>query len=290
MERRAKPPRTVAVTEEGTLLPFLQKSLSNKSRNTVKGLLARGQVEVDGRRITRHDHPLHPGQTVTLLPEEAVKAALPFPVLHEDSRLLVVDKPAGLLSMSNEREKERTAYRAAMSYVRTREPEKRIFIVHRLDRDTSGVLLFAKDEAMKRALQDHWSDLVHRRGYLALVEGRPPKEADVIRTFLRENSAHKVYSAPQGGKEAVTHYRVLSSNGRYSLLEVDLDTGRKNQIRAHLSELGCPVAGDAAYGAAGDPLGRLGLHAHILALKDPFTGEMRTFRAPPPKGFEKFSR
>ena len=129
-----------------------------------------------------------------------------------------------------------------------------------------------------------------RRGYLAVVEGRPPKDSDTIRTLLRENAAHKVYSVRSGGKEAITHYTMLSAGKEYALLEVDLDTGRKNQIRAHLSELGCPVAGDRDYGAATDPLGRLCLHAHELVLTDPFTGEERIFRAEAPAGFRTLTR
>ena len=283
--------RILTVTRAGTLLPFLLEAVRDKSRNTVKGLLSRRQVLVDGQAVTRFDHPLVPGQTVTLLSQKDAGAwALPFPVLYEDAGLLAVDKPAGLLSMGSDREKQRTAYRLASGYVKAREPGKRLFIVHRLDRDTSGVLLFAKDEQTKRAYQDRWDTLVSRRGYLAVVEGRPPRETDTIRTLLRENAAHKVYSVRSGGKEAITHYTTLSAGTEYTLLEVDIRTGRKNQIRAHLSELGCPVAGDRDYGAATDPLGRLCLHAHELALTDPFTGEPRLFRASAPKGFRSLAR
>ena len=271
----------------GPLLPFLLERVRG-SRNHVKSLLTRGQVEVDGKTVTRHDHPLTPGQRVAVL--AAPRPAAPFPVLYEDGRILVVDKPAGLLSMASDREKLRTAYRMATDYVRQGDPRGRVFIVHRLDRDTSGVLLFARDEETKRAYQEQWDALVRRRGYLAVVEGRPPREADTVRTLLRENAAHKVYSVRSGGKEAVTHYRTVQSGSRYTLLEVDIDTGRKNQIRAHLSELGCPVAGDRMYGAATDPLGRLCLHAHELALTDPFTGAARTFRAEPPAGFFAITR
>ena len=238
-----------------------------------------------GAAVRRHDHPLAPGQRVSVLAQGAEARRAPFPVLYEDGRILVIDKPSGLLSMASDREKVRTAYRMAGEYVRRTRPGGRVFIVHRLDRDTSGVLLFAKDEEAKRAYQEHWDALVRRRGYLAVVEGRPPREEDTIRTLLRENAAHKVYSVRSGGKEAVTHYRTLQAGREYTLLEVDIDTGRKNQIRAHLSELGCPVAGDRDYGAAASPLGRLCLHAHELALTDPFTGEERTFRSGAPRGF-----
>lgn len=282
--------KTYSVTQAGPLLPFLLEQVRGQSRNNIKGLLTRGQVQVDGVTVTRHDYPLEPGQTVTIRPQGSKAAKAPFPILYEDKRVLVIDKPAGLLSMASDREKVRTAYRMATDYVRRADPKGRVFIVHRLDRDTSGVLLFAKDEGTKRAYQDSWDTLVRRRGYLAVVEGHPPKEADTIRTLLRENAAHKVYSVRSGGKEAVTHYTTLSTGKEYTLLEVDIDTGRKNQIRAHLSELGCPVAGDRDYGAATDPLGRLCLHAHELALTDPFTGEQRVFRSEAPRGFRGLTR
>lgn len=288
MEQRGNPVRTLPVTRPAALLPFLLEKVRDKSRNSVKHLLSRGQVLVDGRAVTRHDYPLQPGQQVSLLP--TAQAQLPFPLIYEDARLLAVDKPAGLLTMASDGERLRTAYRMATAYVRAADPANRVFIVHRLDRDTSGVLLFAKDEGAKRALQDQWGDLVRRRGYLAVTEGTPPQPEGVIRTFLRENAAHKAYSAPSGGKRAVTRYKTLRTNGRYSLLEVDLETGRKNQIRAHLSELGCPVAGDRAYGGASNPLGRLCLHAHVLELDNPLGGGTLCLQAPAPRGFDRLAR
>ena len=287
MERKQNPARQYPVETETTLLPFLLEAVKDKSRNTVKGLLTRGQVLVDGKGITRHDHRLVPGQTVTILPEIVRKAALPFPILWEDEEILVVDKPAGLLSMASDKEKVRTAYHQVTEYVRAGNPKARVFIVHRLDRDTSGVLLFAKSEGIKRAFQDNWESIVRRRGYTAVVEGAPPRQADTIRTFLRENGIHKVYSVSTGGKEAITHYRTVKQGKNYALLEVDLSTGRKNQIRVHLSEIGCPVAGDRTYGAATDPLGRLCLHAHELAFTHPITRKETTYRAELPRGFRK---
>ena len=270
----------------GPLLPFLLERVRG-SRNHVKGLLARGQVSVDGETVTRHDHPLSPGQVVAVAPQ--APEAAPFPVLYEDERILVVDKPAGLLTMASDGEKVRTACRLATGYLRKKDPGGRAFVVHRLDRDTSGVLLFAKDEAVRRAYQEDWNGRVLRRGYLAVTEGAPPRKSGTVRTLLRENSAHRVYSG-RDGKLAVTHYTTLGGNGKYTLLEVSIDTGRKNQIRAHLRELGCPVAGDRMYGAATDPLGRLCLHAHELSLADPFTGERRVFRADAPAGFFSLAR
>ena len=287
MERKQKPARQYPVEAETTLLPFLLEAVKDKSRNTVKGFLTRGQVLVDGKGVTRHDHKLVPGQTVTILPETVKRAALPFPILWEDEEIRVVDKPAGLLSMASDKEKERTAYHQVTEYVRAGNPKARVFIVHRLDRDTSGVLLFAKSEGIKRAFQDNWDSIVRRRGYTAVVEGAPPRQADTIRTLLRENGIHKVYSVPTGGKEAITHYKTVKQGKNYALLEVDLSTGRKNQIRVHLSEMGCPVAGDRTYGAATDPLRRLCLHAHELTFTHPITGKETTYRAELPRGFRK---
>lgn len=286
-KQKPKAARPYPVEEPDTLLPFLLGAVQDKSRNTVKNLLARGQVQVDGTTVTQYNHPLTPGQTVTIQPERTKTGNLPFPILWEDAHILVVDKPAGLLSMASDTERERTAYRQAMDYVRAEDPGRRIFIVHRLDRDTSGVLLFAKDEDTKRALQEHWEERVCRRGYTALAEGVPPKQADTIRSLLRENAAHKVYSVPFDGKEAVTHYRTIRVGKRYSLLDVEIATGRKNQIRAHLSELGCPIAGDRTYGAATDPLRRLCLHAQELVLRYPTWEETVTFRAELPRGFAR---
>lgn len=282
--------RTLTVTEETTLLPFLLEKVADKSRNTVKGLLSRKQVLVEDKLTTRFDAPLKPGQTVTLLPRVSAGAAeLPFQVLHEDRDLVVIDKPAGLLSMGNEKEKIHTAYRMVSDYVKAREPGTRIFIVHRLDRDTSGVLVFAKNEKMKRALQDNWDKLVQKRGYLAAVEGKLPEREGSVKSFLLETATHLVYSGVKGrdGKEALTHYRVIAENKGYTLAEVSIDTGRKNQIRVHMQDLGCPVAGDRQYGAQTDPMGRLGLHAHELRFTDPRTKKTMTLRAPLPAGFRK---
>ena len=282
--------RLLTVEEETTLLPFLLLRVRDKSRNTVKGLLSRRQVLVDGEVVTRFDAPLAPGQRVELLPKDSAGAAeLPFPILYEDTGLIAVDKPAGLLSMGIERERRRTAYRAVSDYVKAREPGRRIFIVHRLDRDTSGVLVFAKDEKLKRALQDNWENVVKKRGYLAAVEGTLPQREGMIRSYLHETATHLVYSGPRGrqAKEAVTRYRMVEENRGYTLAAVEIDTGRKNQIRVHMKDLGCPIAGDRQYGAQTDPMGRLALHADVLVLTDPRTRRALTLRAPLPITFRR---
>ena len=272
------------VETETTLLPFLLEHMKGLPRNSVKNLLPRRQVLVDGQPVTRHDHVLKPGATVELL--AAGSKAPPFPILYEDDRLLVIDKPAGLLSVASDKEKERTAYRAVSDYMKGK--GGRVFVIHRLDKDTSGVLLFAKSEEVKRAYQDNWDDLVRERTYLALVEGTPKSPEGTVRSYLKETATHLVYSVDRPGrsaKQAVTHYRLLARKGAYSLLQVSLDTGRKNQIRVHMKDLGLPVTGDKKYGASANPLGRLGLHAHVVRVVDPFTKKEMTFTAPAPKGF-----
>lgn len=273
------------VAESASLLDFLLSHVEGQSRNSVKHLLSRGQVLVDNVPQTQFDLSLLPGQTVTILPQ--VKGALlPFPILYEDAGLLAINKPAGLLSVATESQKSRTAYRYVSDYLRARDPQGHLFVVHRLDRDTSGVLLFAKSIERKLALQETWNSAVKKRGYWAIVEGEGLPRQGVCRSQLTENKVHKVYSAKDGGgKEAVTRYSLLGQKRGYSLLDVHLDTGRKNQIRAHLSELGHPVAGDDKYGAQSDPLARLGLHAYELALTDPLTGKVLSFTAPPPVEF-----
>lgn len=279
------------VERGGPLLPFLLEHVKG-SRNHVKSLLARGQVQVDGAAVRRHDHPLAPGQRVSVLAQGAEARRAPFPVLYEDGRILVIDKPSGLLSMASDREKVRTAYRMAGEYVRRTRPGGRVFIVHRLDRDTSGVLLFAKDEEAKRAYQEHWDALVRRRGYLAVVEGVPRPDRDTIRSYLVETDTHLSFSgAPgKGAKEAVTSYQVVKAGNGYALLDVSIETGRKNQIRVHMKEKGCPVAGDKQYGARTNPIGRLCLHASELSFTHPVTGEHITFKAKMPRDFNRVFR
>ena len=274
------------VQEPDTLLPFLLSHTNGFSRNNIKALLTGRQVLVSGVPVTRHDHALFPGQTVSLAPRRCGQESLPFPIIYEDDRLVAVNKPAGLLTISNERERVHTAYRMVTAHVRQSKPEGRVFIVHRLDQDTSGVLLFAKDQAAKEALQRDWNGIIRQRSYCTVVEGAPPQESGTVRSFLRETSTHLVYEAPTG-KEAITCYRLLRRGRGYRLSTVEIHTGRKNQIRVQMSGLGCPVAGDKQYGARTSPLGRLCLHADTLILDNPMTGQPLTLHAPAPRAFDR---
>ena len=280
---------TLRVTESGYLLEFLLANVK-ESRNTVKNLLKSGFVAVDGEIETQYDRPLSAGQVVTVSAKNGARAALPFDVLYEDERVVVINKSAGLLTVANEKEREKTAFRMVSDYVKAGEPKAKIFIIHRLDRDTSGVVMFAKDEETKRAYQDRWDELVVRRGYVAVVEGRLDKDEDVLVSYLRETREHEVYvcgEGERGAKKAVTKYRVIRAGSKYSLLDIDLETGRKNQIRVQLAEAGHPVCGDKRYGAATNPHKRLSLHASELTVRSPFNGKIQTFTAPTPKVFWK---
>lgn len=286
--------RELEIHEETTLLPFLLGQVKGKSRNAVKSLLTNRQVLVDGKVSTRHDVVLTPGTRVTLLPpDDSAPPDLPFPICYEDDWLLAIEKPAGLLSVASDREKDRTAYRMVSDAYRLKDPTGRLFVVHRLDQDTSGLLLFAKSMEVKEKLQKNWDSLVKERGYLAVVEGRPPEEEGVVRSWLRETKTHLVYSVDtpcKDGKEAITEYRLVKTNGTYSLLELYLQTGRKNQIRVHMKDLSCPVVGDKRYGGSKSPIGRLCLHAHRLVFTHPVTGQLVTLKSRKPRDFNRLFR
>ena len=281
------------VTEPAALLPFLLEQVKGKSRNNVKSLLSRRLVAVDGVPVSQFDTPLTPGQQVTILSASAPRAdALPFPLLYEDEHLIVVNKPAKLLSVATDKEKTRTAYHMVTDYVKSRKVGSRIFVLHRLDRDTSGVLMFARDAETKELFQSRWNGIVTRRGYLAVVEGVPRPDRNTIRSYLIETDTHLSFSGKPGpnAKEAVTSYQVVKAGNGYALLDISIETGRKNQIRVHMKEQGHPVAGDRQYGARTNPIGRLCLHAGELSFIHPATGEPVTFKAKMPRDFNRVFR
>ncbi|MDV6376884.1 RluA family pseudouridine synthase [Sporosarcina sp. GW1-11] len=283
------------VQEPIELLPFLLKTMSKSSRNSVKSILTRGQVSVDGQSVKQHNYLLQPGQKVEIQSNKASlnhSKLVGVTILHEDEDLIVINKEAGLLSVASKTENEMTAYRQVTNYVKSSRPQNRVFVVHRLDKDTSGVMMFAKNEKTQQTLQTTWNESVKERMYTALVEGKVVSDSGTITSWLTENSAFKVYSSPfdNGGQHAITHYKKIQSNKEYSLLEILLETGRKNQIRAHMEELGYPVVGDKKYGATSNPLRRLGLHATALSFLHPRTGELVRFVAEVPPMFSTRSK
>lgn len=296
--------RKYKVENDTTLLEYLFSKCKGESRTTVKSYLSRGQILVNGRNVTAFDFGLHKGDSLVILDQatrfrkHSGEMDTRVRIVYEDEHLIVADKRHAVLTMSTGREGEVTAYSLLTGYVRrqaaragrkTAPGEPRIFIVHRLDRDTSGLIIFAKDEQTQARLQDGWNENILERKYVAVVEGTPQEKSGTCTSWLNENpKSLKMTSSPvdNGGKKAVTHYNTISSAGGYSLVEFELETGRKNQIRIHALEMGCPVAGDKKYGARSNPLGRLALHAQSIAFRHPWTRKMMRFDTGIPRIFK----
>lgn len=277
------------VTEPTELMEFLLVKLKGKSRNHVKSLLARGQVSVDEKTEAQYNHPLMVGQEIVINRSETgkVEQMSGLTIIHEDEELIVIEKAAGLLSIASSKEKDETAYRFLMEHVRRDNPKNRIFVVHRLDRDTSGVMIYAKSERVQQALQTTWKESVLERKYIALVEGSVQKDEGTITSWLKESKTLKMYSSPtpNDGQKAVTHYKTLQKTRGFSLLEINLETGRKNQIRVHMQDIGHSIVGDKKYGSTQNIIGRLGLHAWVIAFNHPSTEKIMRFETEIPEKF-----
>ena len=272
---------------DDTLLAFLLARLTGRSRTTVKSYLSHRQVSVNNLITTQFNEPLHAGDTVTVStdrgPEELRHPMLR--IVFEDAHLIVIDKRHGLLSMGTDREREKTAYYILSTHVKKSDPDGHIFIIHRLDRETSGLMMFAKSQQVQETMQRNWTDRVLERRYVAVVEGHLPRPEGIIDAPLAENKGLKVFVSNEG-QSAVTRSRTLRAGEGYTLVELSLDTGRKNQIRAHMEHIRHSVAGDSKYGAATDPAGRVLLHACQLRFRHPVTGEELDFRTAVPALFE----
>lgn len=282
------------VTESVKLMEHLMKSMPDRKRTGIKQMLAHNQVAVNGRPERQFDLVLQPGDSVKVnhIREFKVFSNRRLKIVYEDDDIIVVNKGYGLLSMGNDKKPNDTAYSILRSYVKWSNPMNKIFIIHRLDRDTSGLMMFAKSIEAKERMQHNWNNMVLDRKYVAVVEGELPEEQGTVRSYLAENSQYEVYStdSPEKGQLAVTRYRRLQGNSRFNLVEVSLDTGRKNQIRVHMHDLGNPISGDKKYGAGSSPLHRLALHARTLRFVHPITGELMEFSTPVPAGFLAITR
>lgn len=295
MIKTPKIPTAEFIIQEPALLQeFLLNNLKNQARGKVKALLKYKAVTVNGKIVTKFDYPLKSGQTIVVsLKADRSPAKNPLlSIIYEDDEIIAINKPAGLLSIATDKETELTAYHILMDYEREKNIKNRVYIVHRLDRDTSGVLIIAKNEKMKLLLQDNWGDIVKERGYVAVVEGKLKEKSGTLKSWLKETKTHLIYSSnkPGDGLEAITNYQVLSEGENYSLISVDLETGRKNQIRVQLQDIGHSIAGDKKYSAETNPLKRLCLHANKLAFVHPTTKELMTFETPVPKEFNRLMK
>lgn len=275
------------VTETQTLLDALARLFPESSKTTLRQMLQNERVRVNGEAEKNARRELDEGDLVEI-GQKSVQPALPpgLAILHEDDDVLVVLKSHGLLTVATERERETTAQAYLNAYLKEKGGE-RVHVVHRLDRETSGVLVFAKHFAAREALKEKFAAHDIERVYVAVIEGELDPPGGTFRSHLRERKDLRMESveAHPDAKLAVTHYRTIRTNGRYSLLEIRLETGRKNQIRTHLAEAGHPIAGDRLYGSTVNPLGRLGLHAKLLGFDHPATGKRLVFTAPVPKSF-----
>jgi 23S rRNA pseudouridine1911/1915/1917 synthase len=285
-------PMVFKVAAESDLMKFLIEMLPHKSRTHIKSLLSHKQVYIDGKPVSQFNAALTVGQEVTISKENIrTENHLPgIKIMYEDKDLIVINKAEGLLSIATENGTDETAYNLLSKYLKAQHYSNRIFVVHRLDRDTSGVMMYAKSQHVQELLQKAWNTNVTERTYLAIVEGVPEKEKDTISSYLRESKAYKVYSSRNsvpGSEKAITHYETLINTGDYSLLKVNLETGKKNQIRVHMQDLGHPVIGDKKYGSTQNPIKRLGLHAWVLAFIHPITNQEMRFQTELPGKFRK---
>ena len=289
-------PLKFKVNEPMPLMDFLMKKMDGISRSRVKRMLANKIVSVEGQRTTQFDFALEPGMEVEIgKPNAKERFHSPWlSIVYEDKYLLVIDKKEGLLTNSPTKEKD-TAQSILNQYFIYTQQRCRAHTIHRLDRDTSGLMLFAKSKEVALAFEEDWKNTVYDRRYVAVVSGCMEKKEGMVSSWLKDNKAFITYSSPvdNGGKYAETYYRTLYSNQRYSLVELQLETGRKNQIRVHMADIGHPVVGDPKYGPStssgtyDNSLGRLCLHAYKLCFHHPYKKKDMEFETPFPKVFAR---
>ena len=276
--------KPLTVDQPAELLRYLFAAWPLTKKKQVRTWLKHQAVLVNGRVVTQFNHPLKPGDVLAIrsghyaAPDTVIAAGIK--VHFEDATLIVIDKPPDLLTVATEAEQEKTAYFQLTDYLRTASgARERVWIVHRLDRETSGLMVFAKTPEAKSILQTGWDDVEKR--YQAVIEGLLPNDKGTFQSWLDETNPFKVFSVPRstGTRQAITHYRVLKRNRGRTLVELTLATGRRHQIRVHLADAGCPVVGDKKYGAKTNPAKRLGLHAFALRFPHPVTHQELRFES-----------
>ncbi len=279
------------VREPMELMEFLAAKMPDASRTKLKSLLSKRVVYVNNVITTQFNFALQPGMKIQISKEKGRKEFRSnlLKVVYEDTYIIVIEKREGVLSIGTDRQKERTAHSILNEYVQRTAKQHRIFVVHRLDKDTSGLMIFAKDERTKLRLQDNWDQMVTDRRYVAVLSGEMEKDRGTVTSWLTDNQVFITYSSKtdNGGDKAVTHYHTIKRANGYSLVELELETGRKNQIRVHMQDLKHPVIGDIKYGDNNNPLGRLALHAFKLHFHHPVTGALMKFETPYPDAFRK---
>ena len=271
------------VEKEGELLDYLYNNL-DMPKKRIKQYLSHGSIYVNNNRTTKYNYKLVPGMNIVIDTDK--KESLPFDILFEDDHIIVVNKPSGLLTIATEKEKEKTLYHIVREYLISKNRNAKVFIVHRLDKDTSGIVVLAKDLKTKNKLQENWNEYVTLREYTGVVYGHLKNKKDRIVQNLKENKANLVYVSREG-KEAITNYEVLKENDKYSLLKITIETGRKNQIRVAFSTLKHPIVGDKKYNPEEKGTNRLYLHANRLKMYYPEIRKDILFETNIPNEFKK---
>ena len=287
------------VNKEIELFEFLLTTLSKESRNNVKAILSKKCVAVNGLVCSQYNYKLYRGDVVMVSPKpiiglekmkkqkETVKKHLDI-IYEDDDDFIAINKSSGLLSVESDKEKVDTAYKQVLEYLQFKNKTARCFQVHRIDKNTSGVLLFTKDYKLNEVLKKDWNKLVSLREYVAVIDGTLEEKSGSIKSYLMKAETNLMYtSKSKTGELAITHYKVMKENDKYSLLLVNIDSGKKNQIRVAMNDMGHPIIGDDKYGSPTNPINRLGLHASKLVLKNPMNDKIYEFKASIPKDFDK---
>lgn len=281
----------LTVKDDKPLLEFLLDSMENTSRTKIKSTLQGRGVKVNGKVITQFDYPLSCGMKVAVSMSKQNAEMFKnryIKIVYEDRYIVVVEKNVGILSMAAGHS-SLNVKTVLDSYFKTSRQKCTAHVVHRLDRDTSGLMIYAKDMQTEQILEHEWHDIVYDRRYVAVVSGEMEDDYGTMTSWLKDNKAYITYSSPydNGGKYAVTHFHTLDRTTDHSLVEFRLETGRKNQIRVHSADMGHPVCGDIKYGNGDDPIGRLCLHAYVLCFYHPITRRRMEFETPIPVNFRK---
>jgi len=277
----------LVVKNDGELLEYLYSNL-DMPKKRIKQYLTHGSIYVNNNKVTQYNYKIIKGMNIVINTDNKNNKKLPFDVLFEDNHIIVVNKPSGLLTIATPKEKEKTLYHIVRDYVIQKDKNKKIFIVHRLDKDTSGIVIFAKDEKTKNKLQENWNDYVKLREYIGIVYGNINKKEGQIIQKLKETKTNLVYvSHDNEGKEAITNYKVLKENDNYSMLQIEIETGRKNQIRVAFASINHPIVGDKKYGDKKDKNLRLYLHANRLKIFYPELKKDILFETATPTEFKK---
>ncbi len=274
------------VKQDGYLLDYLYNNL-DMPKKRIKQYLTHGSIYVNNVKVTKYDYRVVTGMLIVIDTDNKNKKVLPFDILFEDDQIIVVNKPSGLLTISTNKEKEKTLYHIVSDYLKSTNKYAKVFIVHRLDKDTSGIVILAKNEKIKNQLQENWNEYVRLREYVAICHGKFKEKTGRIVQKLAETKTNLVYvSKKNDGKEAITNYKVVKENDKYSMLSIEIETGRKNQIRVAMSTLKNPIVGDDKYGFK-DKESRLYLHANRLKIYYPVIKKDILFETSIPQELKK---